>query len=407
VAKQQYKDRQKTKYAGVFRLPDGRWLIEATQRDHDRKRVFRNRVLEASLTLEEAARERAALVLDLAEEIRQRAEAARAPEPDPGPRTTLADFSERWIELKTERKLKGSTRTLYKDVLAHRILPVLGEVPIEKLTRRRSEEWVAWAEAQRTEDGEHYAVDTLRGWWRVCKQILRDAAAEAGLPDPVNRVRPPDSPVTRRTERGTLSPEQIGKLLAAVEERHPGWYAQVYVCIFSGMRPGELYALTWDDVDYREGIIRIRRAVRRGEVGTTKTGDPRDAAITGQMRQILEAQRRKLVAEQHPGLKLGLVFPADTGGYRGSEALLKVLGQAGKLARLPVKVGPRVLRRTFNSRAVEAGVDKVVLRGQLGHSSEEMTEHYFEGHAEPKREIVRSLEKRVEEAAGGAGSTRR
>jgi len=49
---------------------------------------------------------------------------------------------------------------------------------------------------------------------------------------------------------------------------------------------------------------------------------------------------------------------------------------AAEAAGIEVRVTPQVLRRTFNTLMVHAGVDRIVLRSQMGHCSEEMTARY-------------------------------
>jgi integrase len=45
-------------------------------------------------------------------------------------------------------------------------------------------------------------------------------------------------------------------------------------------------------------------------------------------------------------------------------------------AKLAVRVPPQVLRRTFNTLMVQAGIDRIVLRSQMGHCSEQMPQRY-------------------------------
>ena len=67
MAKQQRKT--KTRYSGVFRLDNGGWWIQATQRDGCGRRRAKRRVLGSEVSIEEAARERAVLVAELAGEV--------------------------------------------------------------------------------------------------------------------------------------------------------------------------------------------------------------------------------------------------------------------------------------------------------------------------------------------------
>ena len=87
-----------------------------------------------------------------------------------------------------------------------------------------------------------------------------------------------------------------------------------------------------------------------------------------------------------------LIFPSRTGSIREPGSLHKPLADAGDRAGVGIKVGPQVLRRTFNTLMVGAGVDRTVLRAQMGHCSEEMTERYTGVSIEAKRAAVELIE---------------
>jgi integrase len=90
--------------------------------------------------------------------------------------------------------------------------------------------------------------------------------------------------------------------------------------------------------------------------------------------------------------------PADAsaagqvGGYRGPESLHKPPREARRTAELERVVGPQVLRRTFNTLMLHAGVDRIVLRPQMGHCREEMTARYACVSVGAKRSAVERLE---------------
>lgn len=399
------KTRTKTRYPGVYREGE-RLVVRVTMRDAAGKRRELCRYSEATEP-EAAAVEVAELRLELKRTLEQEV-ATTTRSSGPARPVTCADYVERWLEHKTNDGLRDSVIDHYTDTLGRLFLPCpapprhwpkptkrvdLGEVPIEAVTRDDVLHWVAWMQNQKCRKGTAYARATLDSIWRVVRPLLRDAAAEYGRPDPTNRVRGPKSNVRGVRESATLSGEQLGVLLAAVKRQYPTWWPEVTVMAFSGMRPGELYELRWGDIDEAAGVVHIERAHRRGDVHGTKTDEPRDAALTDELRDAFKAQRQHLVRVQHPGLleaheKGPLVFPAATGGHRGPEALLKVLRLAGKAAGIPTKVGPQVMRRTFNTLAVLSGVDRIVLRAQLGHTEEEMTERYAGVPAEAKAEAV-------------------
>jgi integrase len=404
MAKRQMKT---TRHTGVFRLNDGRWWIEATQRDQDGKRVARREALAATLTLEEAARERARLVAALADEIAQRREVTLNGGLTPG--ATLSAYAEQWMGRRVAAGKKDSTRDRDLRALAHWILPApvepgasgrtFGEIPVGELTRAHVERWVVWAQGQRRDNGEPYAHDTLLTWWRVAVTLLKDAAADLHLIDPTFRVSAPRSTVRGRRERVTLKGDQLGALLGAIRVHAPEWFDEVFTCAFTGMRPGELYALRWEDVDERAGVIHVARSVgRSGKVGTPKTGDPREVALTEPLQEVLTARRRRMLAEQHPGLASGLIFPSATGGHRLGPSLLKVIETCRREVGIPTRVGPQVLRRTLNTLLVEQGVSNIVIQQQIGHVSDAMTRLYAGVHAGAKREALDRVWQLVEEA---------
>ena len=65
------------------------------------------------------------------------------------------------------------------------------------------------------------------------------------------------------------------------------------VAFFTGMRFGEMAALRWKDVDFKLGVIKVRKTRVRGEEGLPKTkGSIRDIKILPPVVEILRNQRK-------------------------------------------------------------------------------------------------------------------
>lgn len=363
--------------AGVSLLTDGRYRVRAALRDPQTGKTLQREItLEQGASLREAVQARADLVVLL-----KAPTAARKPH-------SLDDYAASWLASKAPR-LRARVAAHYADVLDLHVLPQLGKLDVRDITRGDMEAWVTWAEKQRKKDGEEYSTHTLGSWWRVLKQLVRDACADHQLTlDPCHRVRPPQGDRAARRERRTLSLVQMGELLLAVKARTPDRYAEVLVLALTGMRGGELYGLRWEDLDETREIVTIRHSASRGALVKTKTGDPRDAYLPPIALGVLRAHRRAQIAEQHPGLELGLIFPTDQGAVRAVESLHKPLALASEAIELGWVVGPQVLRRTYNTLLIAAGVDRVVLRAQIGHSDEEMSERYAGVGDEIKRDQI-------------------
>ena len=121
------------------------------------------------------------------------------------------------------------------------------------------------------------------------------------------------------------------------------------------MRAGEVYGLQWEDLDPAAGVIHVRRSASHGYVSLTKTGDPREVPLPELLRDLLRDHRRHLVEVQHRGLQSGIVFPADHGGHRIPQSLHKATKEVARQAGIDIRVGPQVLRRTFNTLMLQIG----------------------------------------------------
>ena len=112
-----------------------------------------------------------------------------------------------------------------------------------------------------------------------------------------------------------------------------------------------------------------------------------------------------MVGHQEPTLTSGLVFATSTGGVRGQNALGKVLRISAHAVGIPVRVGPQVLRRTFNTLLRLHGVPPEVVRAQMGHTSQAMTDRYFQTDSTAIASAVESLQTTARRQ-GGKGQVR-
>lgn len=345
---------------GIYRMEDGRYRVRTTGRSPEGKMLQREATVD---TLEDARM----TIPRLKASIRG---AEKRPQ-----MITFADYSMQWVARKSKR-LKASSMAKNVRTLAHHILPEIGHIPLEKLERRDVADWLAWVETQKRHDGLLYSTATVQSWWRVLRNVLRDAHAQGYLREDITaRQEAPHTGVRDRQEKRTLKAEQLRELVDAAKHFTPTRHAEIATLAYTGMRPGEMYALLWEDIDLATDEIRVAKNVWNGEVGTTKTGKARAVPIPAFLSDILKTHRAGQMRDQHPGLEAGIVFPADHGGYRLSNSLRKPLGLLREHLGFDATVSPQVLRRTYNT-IVRDHADRIVLRSIVGHSSEQMTELY-------------------------------
>lgn len=192
---------------------------------------------------------------------------------------------------------------------------------------------------------------------------------------------PPDSWDTE--ERRSLTVDQAQQLIAATADRRGG--AAYLLGLSLGLRPGELFGLCWDAVDFKRGTIHVHRAVsmetgrpvlmnrtkNQGAVRTlTMPAFVADALTTHQLRQRDEVHADGWVDR-------GLLFPNDLG------APMDLLLFAGWFRATCAALGfgddwcPNEMRHTAASLLIDAGLPLELVAQTLGHKSTRMVEKHY------------------------------
>ena len=149
----------------------------------------------------------------------------------------------------------------------------------------------------------------------------------------------------------------------------------VLVSLHSGMRRGELFALTWQSVDLAAGRITVHGA-------TAKSGTTRHLPLNSEALAVLRGWHDQAAD------KAGLVFPGKDGTAfnntrRSWEGVLRAAGV--------IRFRWHDMRHTFASKLVMAAVDLNTVRELLGHSDYKMTQRYAHLAPEHKAAAVERL----------------
>jgi integrase len=96
------------------------------------------------------------------------------------------------------------------------------------------------------------------------------------------------------TESGVLNGHQINLLLRRAEELKNPWYPIWATALYTGMRNGELYALTWNDIDWSRRRIKVKHSWNKNDLfKSTKSLDHRQIEIPNKLYSILMDLREK------------------------------------------------------------------------------------------------------------------
>lgn len=163
----------------------------------------------------------------------------------------------------------------------------------------------------------------------------------------------------------------------------------ISLCLYSGLRIGELMALQWSDIDFTKGILTISKSCHDGKDGLVI-----DEPKTTTSRRVIPLPRQLLPILKGIKKRSNSPFVVSTNGkpvsvrsyQRSFELLLKKL-------KIPHK-GFHSLRHTFATRAIECGMDVKTLSEILGHKNPTVTlNRYAHSLMEHKADMMNKLGK--------------
>lgn len=178
-------------------------------------------------------------------------------------------------------------------------------------------------------------------------------------------------------EMRALNCDEVMKLLELCKKHNYDFYPMLFTAIFTGMRKGELLALSWDKVNWVKNEISIDRNIYKGEFVTPKTkASVRKIKMSKELVLVLKEWKLKSKSNN-------FVFANEAGNSihprnlvrRKFEPLVKRAGLG--------HVRWHDLRHTYASLLISKNAPIKFIQTQLGHSSIKMTMDRY-GHLLPE-----------------------
>src|SRR3954447_5733709 len=193
-----------------------------------------------------------------------------------------------------------------------------------------------------------------------------------GAPAIVNGTTPPRRVANAALRpREYLTPQEIERLMqAAAKGKECGHRDSTMITLAyrHGLRVGELVAVRWDQLDFRQGTFHVRRL---------KQGRPSVHILRGTELRML----RRLEREQSPPSPYAFTTKRRT--PITAAAFRKQLARIGAAAELPFPVHPHMLRHACGFKLANDGHDTRAIQEWIGHSNIMHTTRYTE--LTPKR----------------------
>jgi integrase len=310
-----------------------------------------------------------------AELVRLKAAADKGEYVDPS-KTTLGEFLDRW-ETWAATQVSAKTLERYKELARHHVKPHLGASRIQKLKPVNFAELYGKLQKAKPE-GADLAPRTVGHVHRLMHRVFSHAVKWGIITS--NPVSAADPPRVERAEIEILAPEEIKSVLKALRGR--SLYPVAVLALATGMRRGELAALSWADVDLDGGKVRVKCSLEQTNAGLAfkppKTQAGRRAitippgVVTELRRHWREQQEKRLALGLGKAADRDLVFARADGSAWPPDSLTADWARTVKMLKLPT-VTFHALRHTHVSQLIAAGLDVVTVSRRIGHSNPTVT----------------------------------
>ncbi len=297
-------------------------------------------------------------------------------------KATFAEYVAIWKQVNlNDKMLKPSTIPSYASVIEHHLLPAFKGFPMQAIT---SDE-ISLLSTKLLKNG--LSGKTANNILNLLGKILANAKKDHYLK--FNPMPDVDRPQMDKEQKGrALKPDEIQSILKPAEGTD---HAAIATAIATGMRRGEQFGLDWENVDFENNLIRIRRALywKRGKYHDRKEGEPEYVFILPKSKKSIRdidmspELRKELLQLYMKSGKKGLVFPSAAGTPMDPENFVKrnfqrVLDKAEEKRAedsFPVigKIRWHDLRHTYGSLKIDQGEDLLYVSRQMGHSSLQVT----------------------------------
>ncbi len=285
---------------------------------------------------------------------------------------TLAGYMDYWLENVARGNRRQSTRQNYVWVMERYLKPGLGSYRLEKLSVSLVQRWLDRVYA---EGASCHRVRLLR---TVLSTILTRAQREELVQRNVAHLV--ELPRYQAKERVPWSADEARRFLAAVvgdENRSLYLLLMMY-----GLRRGELLGLRWGDVDFEQGIIRVRNQLQRlgGEFaqGPVKTdAGNRDLPMLVNVRETLLELRARSLAVPRDLSPEALVFVTESGSPRDPDGFSKGFQHAAKRHGFRV-IRVHDVRHTAATLLKDLGVPARDAQVILGHADIATTQQIYQ-----------------------------
>ena len=303
------------------------------------------------------------------------------------------DVMRDWLTV-SRLRIKESTYSRYVQLANSHIIPYLGEMYLDQLNTQVVEQHIVFLLSEGRLDGEgglapkttSDILTVIKGsieYGRCCGYMINCYLDKLVVKKPIVDMR-----VLSKDEQNRLQ----AVLLSDTDLRKFG----VLLCLYTGMRIGEVCALKWENIDLERGVLSIRETLQRIQ-GASADGKKKTKVIITEpkskrsIRDIPLPSFLVTMAKSFWTMPKAYILTGLADKYI-EPRLLQYSFKKYALACGLEGVNYHALRHTFATRCIELGFDVKTLSEILGHTSVTITlNRYVHSSMETKRSNMELL----------------
>ena len=223
-----------------------------------------------------------------------------------------------------------------------------------------------------------YSNNSIDKIYRFINKTFKIALSDRIIPfNPMENEsisKPKSKIIDKQIEALTL--EEHKKLLEVLGKQEHKYKYIILLQLYTGMRIGEVLALTIKDIDYKANTITINKTLTRDENDKTIMGDTtktenskRTILMNSKVKEILQQAQKRQIANIngllfYDSIKNTYVTPTEVNCY---------LKRLNKKENITINLHTHMLRHTYATRCIESGMQAKALQKILGHKKIQTT----------------------------------
>lgn len=264
-----------------------------------------------------------------------------------------SDILDLWIEEK-RMEIRNSSYNNYLYTIENRVKPELGEFNVEEITKKEIQDYII-------KQSEKLKQETVINTTKVLSQSFKYAVENGYIANtPYRGIKIPKDKDIK--ELKVFKPEEIEKIIS-VKGFSKKKKSMVILGYRTGMRIGEILALKWEDIDFKQNFLTIKRTLSLYNKECPEICEPK----TKSSRRRVDLDDVCIQLLKNMERNGEFVFTKNDGTIFSRQSIYQSFKRMCNAANVPYH-SFHSLRHTHVSVLLSANVHPKIVQERLGHA---------------------------------------